>query len=173
MVPHNKGKFRSHEQVAQGLCDRMKIDQASSCWIWTGGHGGHGGRYGVCGLNRKSVFVHRFAYEYCRGPIPEGLTIDHVKARGCQSPLCFNPDHLEIVTRIENVMRGDGACVKNARKTHCKSGHLLSGANLRIRTGGGRECKECRRITRIEKREVTNAAARINYARRQEQGKQR
>ena len=71
------------------------------------------------------------------------------------------------------VLAREAPCVKNARKTHCKSGHLLSGANLRIRTGGGRECKECRRITRIEKREVTNAAARINYARRQEQGKQR
>jgi len=30
--------------------------------------------------------------------IPEGMTIDHVKARGCTSTLCVNPHHLEMVS---------------------------------------------------------------------------
>lgn len=45
------------------------------------------------------------------------------------------------------------AAAAKARRalTHCKRGHLLAGANLRINSGGGRVCKECSRI---------NAAAR-------------
>lgn len=50
--------------------------------------------------------AHRVAYELAIGPIPEGLTIDHVKARGCTRVDCCNPAHLEAVTYAENQHRG-------------------------------------------------------------------
>lgn len=43
-------------------------------------------------------------YELLVGPIPEGLTIDHL----CRNTMCVNPDHLEPVTHRENLMRGVG-----------------------------------------------------------------
>lgn len=51
---------------------------------------------------KKHVLVHRFAYEQVKGPIPEGLFIDHL----CRNRGCVNPNHLEPVTNRENVMRG-------------------------------------------------------------------
>jgi hypothetical protein len=50
---------------------------------------------------RKEKLVHRVMYELLVGPIPEGLEIDHL----CGEPSCWNPKHLEPVTRSENVLR--------------------------------------------------------------------
>jgi hypothetical protein len=79
------------------------------------------------------------------GEIPKGLQLDHL----CRTPLCFNPQHLEPVTSKENTMRGLGVSSLNAKKTHCKHGHLLSGNNLVILHGNKRNCRECKnRINR-------------------------
>jgi hypothetical protein len=134
-------RCRTQEEVAEYICRFLTIDEFSQCWVWNGTVGSKG--YGICNINRKTILAHRFVYEYCRGPIHDELTIDHVKAWGCVHKNCLNPNHMELVTRGENVMRGNGVCAQNARKTHCKHGHLLSGDNLIMRLGGGRDCREC------------------------------
>lgn len=68
---------------------------ATPCWIWQGPVYGSG--YGAA----SKELAHRWAYERARGPIPQGLTIDHL----CCVPLCVNPDHLEVVTMAENCRR--------------------------------------------------------------------
>ena len=61
---------------------------------------------------------------------------------------CFNPAHLEPVTRQENVRRGllpKMMREKMRSQTHCKRGHELSGDNLRpsgVRVGI-RKCRHC------------------------------
>ena len=45
--------------------------------------------------------AHRAAYALDVGPIPEGLTIDHL----CRVRHCVRPDHLEPVTQAENTRR--------------------------------------------------------------------
>lgn len=110
------------------------------CLVWTGAKNSRG--YGTVTNGRGgSMLVHRYVYEQLVGPIPEGLTIDHVAARGCTSKCCVNVEHLEPVTRGENNRRAA------ALKTHCKKGHALTGDNLAINKrsrGVQRECRTCR-----------------------------
>jgi len=120
----------------------------SLCWIWLAGfRQSHGLKYGVFGISRgRGIYAHRFVYELLVGPIPKGMTIDHVKARGCTNTLCVNPAHLEIVTRRENILRGTGISAINARKTHCKRGHPFNKTNTYNPPNGGRKCRACKRI---------------------------
>lgn len=121
------------------------VDKTDGCWLWVGTDNG---KYGTLGLSidgtRTSLYAHRLSYEMHVGPIPEGLTIDHL----CRVPLCVNPDHLEAVTQRENSLRGTGVSAVNARKTHCPKGHPLDG----LRTSGRRYCKTCARESMARRR---------------------
>lgn len=88
----------------------------------------------------RTVFVHRFAYELLRGPIPAGLTIDHL----CRNTACCNPEHLEPVEGPENTKRGTAGQWLSA-KTHCPQGHEYTSENTYV-WSGRRHCRECRRI---------------------------
>ncbi|MDP9224875.1 MAG: HNH endonuclease [Actinomycetota bacterium] len=83
--------------------------------------------------------AHRVAYELLVGPIPEGLTLDHL----CRNTSCVNPQHLEPVTVRENVLRGMGWGAKNKRKTHCHRGHPFDAKNTLRIPGGTRKCRTC------------------------------
>ena len=116
-----------------------KVVKTESCWLWTGNKTPLG--YGQLGRNHTgSNYVHRLSYEMTFGDIPEGLVIDHL----CRNRNCVNPDHLEVVTQRENILRGDGVAAKNAKKTHCPNGHALSGDNLyTYNNGRHRRCRVC------------------------------
>lgn len=73
----------------------------SGCWLWIGSERESGG-YGFIVRNGRSTAAHRVSYEMAKGPIPEGLVIDHL----CRVHCCVNPDHLEAVTQLVNVRRG-------------------------------------------------------------------
>lgn len=118
----------------------------NDCWKWTGVM--HSEGYGKIG--RK--YAHRVFYERLRGPIPEGLQIDHL----CRNRACVNPDHLEAVTQEINLLRGNSPAAIAARKTHCIRGHELIPENIYLRKDcPSRMCNECRRIR-----------ARLRYARK-------
>lgn len=131
------------------------VQKTETCWLWTGTRFPKG--YGYLnrgGKNRpvRHVYVHRFAYELLVGPIPEGMTIDHIKANGYISRACVKaiadehgPAHLEPVTLQTNLMRGDGPAARNARKTHCIHGHPFDEANTYRPKSGGRQCRACNR----------------------------
>ncbi len=118
------------------------------CWEWHGAKTGDG--YGqIWHDGKRNAYVHRVAYEFWVGPIPDGLTLDHL----CKNRACFNPGHLELATSGENVMRGEGACAKNARKTHCPRNHEYDEENTyRPRAHPDqRACRECRRWTKEQR----------------------
>lgn len=112
----------------------------SGCWIWMGANKGGRTGYGVFRTSEGRLeYAHRFSYQTLKGEIPAGLQIDHL----CRVRLCVNPDHLECVTRKENILRGMAPCAKFARMTHCKRGHEMSEANT-LREYSHRRCLTCR-----------------------------
>lgn len=82
-----------------------KIDERGPhlCWPWLGTILSNG--YGQFYAQGKRHLAHRYAYRLFIGAIREGLTVDHVWARGCMRHSCVNPHHLEAVTQLENTRR--------------------------------------------------------------------
>lgn len=72
----------------------------TGCLTWTGPRNNRG--YGYITVDGRKVLVHRLAYELLVGPIPTGLTIDHL----CRQKDCREHTHLEPVTERENYRRG-------------------------------------------------------------------
>lgn len=120
-----------------------KVSKAEGgCWIWQGYIAETG--YGRLNASGKTVYAHRASYEIHVGPIPEGLTIDHL----CRVRACVNPDHLEVVTLKENIARSFAPSAIAARENICQRGHVLDDANVYMRNSGRRLCRTCNQMRR-------------------------
>jgi HNH endonuclease len=78
------------------------IEPETGCWVWERSLTTKG--YGNTSKDGKTALAHRVYYEQAKGPIPEGLQIDHL----CRNRACVNPDHMEAVPQQENLRRGVG-----------------------------------------------------------------
>ena len=95
----------------------------SGCWLWTAGLNASG--YGQMNTMKResSALAHRIAYEHFISPIPPGLDIDH----RCRVRCCVNPQHMDLVTRGENVARG----LQGQRmRTACTRGHTYEAGSF-------------------------------------------
>lgn len=132
--------------------EKVQPAAAHQCWIWIGGKNAAG--YGkFWSGEQRLVQSHRWAYEFFRAEIPEGLHLDHL----CRVPSCVNPWHLEPVTNRENGLRGLGGSRQRAR-THCPSGHEYTPENTKV-WRGRRFCRECHRLD-SQRRRASRSQAR-------------
>jgi hypothetical protein len=119
-----------------GLCRRPAPDE---CWEWLAWKDRAG--YGrltyttATGERKTGALAHRAAYEILVGPIPDGMTVDHV----CFNTSCVNPDHLRPLSRAENARRQ-----RSAAATHCAHGHRFTPENTYRQPGTTRrQCRKC------------------------------
>lgn len=140
-LKHGDPTHTLHAFRGEGFWSRVR--KTSACWFWLAPlHNG----YGKFWTGERNEMAHRFAYELLVGPIPDGLTIDHL----CRNRSCVNPDHLEPVTTGVNVMRGIGFAPVNALKTHCPQGHAYDLFNTR--RSGKKQTRFCRTCDREKHR---------------------
>lgn len=118
------------------------VDKSGDCWLWTGGRDRYG--YGKAGWGATyRTKAHRVAWRLTYGEFPaEGLTLDHL----CRNRLCVRPEHLQAVTRGENVRRG----LLGALRTHCRRGHELTPENIvPWAPPGAKWCYACLKAWRV------------------------
>jgi hypothetical protein len=130
-------ELRKRDRLSSPLARVMaNTTPQGTCLVFTGHLNVSG--YGYMKVNQKNRRVHKVVYEEVFGKVPAGLVLDHL----CRNRGCCNPSHLEVVTVKENLLRGQSIQAQNARKTHCKNGHPLTGTNLVVRLKG-RGCRIC------------------------------
>lgn len=129
---------------------RKSMKTACGCILWLGSTDPNG--YGRLYNPKGSRHVHRIAYELAVGPIPAGMELDHL----CRIPSCVNPDHLEPVTRQQNILRGMVPVTNKSKRTHCKLGHELTDENTYLyKAPDGvtrRRCKTCNKLEQRNRR---------------------
>jgi hypothetical protein len=121
--------------LAQRIETRVS-KQENGCWYWTGAlvRG-----YGVMSIDGRTNYVHRTYFEIFKGKIPLEHDLDHL----CRTPMCVNPEHLEPVTRSENVAR----MLNKQPKDKCRRGHKYTTVGLTSRG----TCISCWEITNGKK----------------------
>lgn len=79
----------------------------TQCWLWklADSGTGRGGGYPRMKLNNHTCAVHKVSFVNAHGYVPGNKQIDHK----CRNRMCVNPDHLEMVSHIENQKRRDAA----------------------------------------------------------------
>ena len=89
-----------------------KVDRCGhdDCWPWLGTKkmpNNIGEQYGTFGVsengNRTEYRAHRLAYMLAVGEVPDGILVMHT----CDTPLCVNPNHLELGTNADNMADRD------------------------------------------------------------------
>ena len=122
---------------------------SKGCWLWPWMKGRYPttrvGKHSGIGVHRLSLFIFR-PDQYL--PLKEVL-------HSCDTPRCYNPDHLFSGTQSDNIK---DAVSKGrhygAAKTHCAKGHEYTPENTYIvAKTGKRQCMTCRRIRNL----VSNA----------------
>ena len=144
MPPPKKRGGRQTEPLDARIL--KKTDRSGDCWLWTGYLDRDG--YAVITVGKQVMRAHRVSYSTFVGAIADGLEIDHL----CRIRHCVRPEHLEPVSRRENVLRqieatgAIGGQRPNSLATDgvCVAGHTMDEENT-YRNGGRAFCRACHR----------------------------
>lgn len=175
-------KYDKETKSYERFLQRIKICD-SGCWQMSGWHDRDG--YAHFHKSKSQSKAHRISYEFHRGIIPKGLTIDHL----CKNKGCVNPEHLEIVTFQENARRhkAEGykrwwaalsdaekrlfiersgnkasqvAAAKKLAATHCRRGHEWKPETTYVSPNSGhKRCNVC--FAEVQKRARAKASKKV------------
>lgn len=135
--------------VSERLLAKRTVDTDTGCWLWGGSVCGGTG-YGKLSLGGRTYGVHKVAAWLWKSvPILGGRF--NVVCHSCDTPRCFNPDHLFAGTPHINMKdSADKKRHRQSRKTQCPVGHpyITENTGLRVITRGAivyrtRFCKKC------------------------------
>lgn len=120
------------------------------CWLWQGpcfpAPGIKGDRgYVTVSYRGKPVRLHRKMLEIKLG---RALGTNEKACHSCDTPSCWNPDHLEPGTQKKNIRDGQARGRQQfhpSHYTHCKHGHEYTPENTWMCKKGYRHCRECMR----------------------------
>lgn len=144
-------------KISESIWNRIIPEPNSGCWLWIGSTGKLG--YGKLTVAGRSKSAHRCIY-LIYYDIADGLELDHL----CKVRCCVNPAHLEPVTHVENVRRGDISLYREKarmtakNKTHCKNRHLLDENNTYINSNGCKLCRICTNRPNSLRHKLNNAS---------------
>lgn len=127
-------------QSVRDRIDESTVFSADGCRLWCGAVDRDGYAHICVGSRtdgtRRRMLVHRLAWELERGPIPDGLVIDHK----CRVHGCCRVDHLRVVTRRVNATENSrGESAKNIAKAACPK----CGGPYFVDSRGDRRCSPC------------------------------
>ncbi len=123
--------------VARLLANTSEADGGCIVSLYSVGSHGYSQIGWTEGGKSRMRLGHRVAWEAEHGPIPDGLTIDHI----CRNRRCINVAHLRLLSNVENArMNGNWA------KTHCVRGHEFTEDNTYRDKRGHRDCRACWRV---------------------------
>lgn len=138
--------------------DAKWVPEANTgCWLWTASlnWAGYGQLREREGGKPKIRAAHRVAWTLYRGPIPEGMFIDHL----CRVRSCVNPDHLRVVTPYQNSMENSlGWGARAAKRTHCAQGHPFDRVRKFKGRRNGRRCSVCGALNSAAQKQKLKAA---------------
>lgn len=106
----------AYERILRRVDDSIQTE--TNCLICTYSTGSHG--YPQAWDGTTVVLAHRIVWEAEWGPIPKGMTVDHI----CHVRTCVSLWHLRLLSNFDNARRnGPGDWPLDGR---CKHGHPVS-----------------------------------------------
>jgi hypothetical protein len=155
------------ERVYQRIIHNADRDEATGCLVSRYSIGGRRDGKGSDGYSqigwqqdgqRIVVSCHRALWVYLEGPIPDGMTVDHMCPPGGHNKRCQERKHLRLLTNFDNARRTFG---RDWPLGQCANGHPDS--LLKVVSDGRLRCPECLkqygRNTRERKRQRTAESA--------------
>lgn len=145
---------KNEKDLKEHIRNRVYIDE-NGCWNWDGNISNGG--YARSTINSHFWLVHRLTYSLYKGNISRGRHIDHL----CRNRKCVNPEHLEEVSVIENMLRRDIANGAHRNINECFKGHPFTDENTylkkrflktELRYVEDKVCRECHRLQEIKRR---------------------
>lgn len=136
---------RAAERAATRYVEELCVSRLGPCYISTYSTGSHGyAQVGWLAEKYEATTAHRAAWTHHNGPIPVGLTVDHV----CKVRSCVRIDHLRLLPNGANA--SDNGQI---RSNPDSDSPCPTCGELRSIDGGGRlYCRTCQNRRRRARR---------------------
>lgn len=145
------------EEIFEKLKARSIVSGVNNCWVWQGYLDKDG--YGRIKISGKIYGNHRLSAWISLGlDLESEEQVNHI----CNNPACWNPAHIYIGDRSQNmkdaVEAGYNPGENNRIKTHCPREHEYTEENTRY-YNGSRFCRTCESIRSKERRQQKRVSA--------------